>query len=108
MKKLLLVAFITCSLMSVQSCANNGDDNIAPDGNNNGGSGNGNGSGGNNGGGNNGGGGNTTTANLPIKIITGDDVIEFKYNNDDRFTQITKKQRVLYMRKLILSILVIH
>ncbi len=80
MKKLLLVAFLASSLMSLQSCG--GDDNIAPNG------------GVNNGGGNNGGGGNTATANLPIKITTGDDdVIEFKYNNDNRFAQITKKTK---------------
>lgn len=96
MKKLLLVAFIACSLMNLQSCANYGDDNVAPSGGGNNGGGNnggGNNGGGNNGGGNNGGGGNTTTANLPVKITTGDDIIEFKYNNDDRFTQITKKRK---------------
>ena len=91
MKKLLLIAFIACSLMNLQSCANYGDDNVAPSGGGN--NGGGNNGGGNNGGGNNGGGVNTTTANLPIKITIGDDLIEFKYNNDDRFTQITKKTK---------------
>lgn len=80
MKKLLLVALIASSFMSLQSCG--GDDNVTPSGGtNNGGS--------NTGGGNNGG-GNTTTANLPTFIDVegmGDTTIE--YDSKNRFSKIT-------------------
>ena len=85
MKKLLLVAFLATSLMSLQSCG--GDDNVAPSGGSN--NGGGNNGGGNNGGGNNGG-GNTTTANLPIFIDIGDeDDVKIEYDSKDRFSKIT-------------------
>src|SRR5690554_7129743 len=92
MKKLLFIAFIASSFISLQSCG--GDDNIVPNGNNGGGNnGGGNNGGGNNGGGNNGGGnnGNTTTANLPILIedVTGGKIV-FEYDSKDRFQEIEK------------------
>src|SRR5690554_4828006 len=87
MRKLLFIAFIASSFISLQSCG--GDDNIVPNGNNGGG----NNGGGNNGGGNNGGGnnGNTTTANLPILIedVTGGKIV-FEYDSKDRFQEIKK------------------
>ncbi len=75
MKKLLLVAFLASSLMSLQSCG--GDDSVTPNG------------GGNNNGGNNGGGGNTTTANLPIEIELNYGKLIYEYDSTDRFHKVT-------------------
>ena len=86
-KNLLLSLFFTCSLFTFQSCADYNDDNTMPSGNNNGGGSSGNGSGNNNGGGN-----NTNNANLPIKIKTSGYTIDLKYDNNDRFIEVIRKE----------------
>ncbi|WKW47576.1 hypothetical protein P3875_05845 [Myroides sp. JBRI-B21084] len=76
MKKLLLVALIASSFMSLQSCG--GEDSVAPNGTN--------------GGGNNGGGGNTTTAILPTRITRDYKRYEtFKYDDKNRIILHSKK-----------------
>src|SRR5690606_41792374 len=53
----------------------------------------------NNGGENNGGNSPTTTANLPIKITSSTNIIEIKYDNQDRFIEILKKDHNGYLKE---------
>jgi|GEM_PF-4777331 len=83
MRKLLLFFLIIVSA-NLQNCANV-EDNIIPSENN--------------GGENNGGNSPTTTANLPIKITSSTNIIEIKYDNQDRFIEILKKDHNGYLKE---------